>query len=178
MASISRRKLIATATLAPLALNVAARAQAAAPAARRAIAPKPDFIVAKVAAWMAEYDARETMIRAWQDWENALCEKIRPLGMNLTQAGRSGLPEARAMRALDGKIKIAGKRLDRAAGRIALMRPTSAHGALAKIELGLKIQGPYDWEDFAYALISDGCEELRAVATAQCASVGQSQAAD
>ena len=178
MTSISRRKLITGAAVAPLALDGAAQARPATSAAQRPRVARPDPIVAAVAAWMADYDAREVMIRTWQAWENALCEKIRPMGMNLTQAGRSGLPEARAMRALDGKIKIAGKKLDRAAGRIALMRPTSAHGALAKIELGLKIQGPYDWEDLAYALISDGCAELRAVATAPCACMRQTTTVD
>ena len=83
--------------------------------------------------------------------------------MNLSQAGRSGLPEARAMRALDRKIKSAGKKLDRRAARIVLKRVTSRReGALAKIEMGLRIQGPYDWEEYAFALIQDGCEQLRA----------------
>lgn len=178
MPKLSRRKFIAGAAAAPLALDSAAHAQPAVLAPPRAIASKPDPIVAKVAAWMADYDAREAMIRRWQDWESALCEKARPMGMNLTQAGRSGLPEARAMRALDGRIEVASKKLDRAAGRIALMRPTSAHGALAKIELGLKIQGPYDWEELAHALISDGCADLRAATTAHGACVGQSQTAE
>ncbi len=41
------------------------------------------------------------------------------------------------------------------------MRPTSAQGALAKIMVGLRIQGPYDWNDeIVEALVQDGCEQL------------------
>jgi hypothetical protein len=55
----------------------------------------------------------------------------------------------------------AGKKLDRQAARIVVKRANSPEGALAKIEMGLKIQGPYDWEEYAFALIQDGCEQLR-----------------
>jgi len=42
-----------------------------------------------------------------------------------------------------------------------LMRATSAQGALAKIMVGLRIQGPYDWNDeIVEALVRDGCEQL------------------
>lgn len=97
----------------------------------------------------------------WQDWENALCDKIRPLGMGLTQGVRSRLPEAKMMRAIDGQIKASTKRLDREAGRIVLMAPTTPAGALAKIEMGVKLQGPYDWnDDYVYALVRGGIEQL------------------
>lgn len=120
-----------------------------------------DPVVTAVRQWMDDQRSRDAMIREWQDWENALCARIRLLPMNLSQAGRSGLPEARAMRALDHKIKSTGKKLDRRAARLVLKRVTSLEGALAKIELGLSIQGPYDWEEYAFALIQDGCEQLR-----------------
>ena len=165
MAKLSRRIFIAGAAAAPLAgaarVGGASCAKPSTPAPARASVAKSDPIVAKVAEWIAVQDTREAMMLEWQDWENALCAKIKPTRMNLTQAARSGLPEARAMRALDRKIKTAGKKLDRAAGRIVLMQPISQQGALAKIELGLRIQGPYDWEDYAYALLQDGFEQLR-----------------
>ncbi|HRK67570.1 MAG TPA: hypothetical protein PKY73_08460 [Hyphomonas sp.] len=121
----------------------------------------PDPVVASVEAWMSDYSKREAMMLEWQDWEVALCERIRPLGIGLTRGHRSRLPEARSMRALDRKIKALGKKLDKRAARIILTRVTSTKAALAKIEMGMRIQGPYDWEDYAFALIQDGCEQLR-----------------
>lgn len=162
MAKLSRRKLIAGAAAAPLALNGAAHAALA--EASRDFSPraaKPDPIVAKAAAWMAEHDRRDAMMLEWRNWESALCDKIKGTPMGLTEAMRSGLPEARVMRALDRRIKAAGKRLDRTAGRIVLTRAQSAEGALAKVEMGMKLQGPYDWEEYAYALVLGGIEQLR-----------------
>jgi hypothetical protein len=163
MAKISRRKLIAGAAATPLALTGVAHATPA-KSRREAHTPpvsKSDPIVAKVAAWIADRDAINAMMREWQDWEVALCARIKGARINLTQACRSGLPEARAMRALDRKIKPGLRRLERTAQRFVLMRPTSAQGALAKIRLGLRIQGPYDWnDDYVFALVQDGCEQL------------------
>lgn len=156
MRSVSRRALMTAVAALPLVAGGQRSAGVEAP--RQATDP----VVTAVRQWMADQHAREAMIREWQDWENALCQRIRPLPMNLSQASRSGLPEARAMRTLDRKIKTVGKKLDRRAARIVLKRVTSPEGALAKIEMGLRIQGPYDWEEYAFALIQDGCEQLRA----------------
>lgn len=83
------------------------------------------------------------------------------MNISVDRGMRSGMAEARAMRALDRKISAARKKLDRDAGRIVVMRSTSAQGALAKIRLGLRIQGPYDWnDDVVEALVQDGCEQL------------------
>lgn len=167
MSKISRRNLIAGAAAAPLAgaaVNGAAHAAPAKPGraeARTAPAPNADPIVAKVAAWMAAYDAREAMLEQWSDLDAALIAKRKAMKLSAAQARRERLPETRAMRALDRKIKAASKKLDRDAGRIVVMRPTSAAGALAKIRLGLRIQGPYDWnDDIVEALVQDGCEQL------------------
>lgn len=161
MSKLSRRNVIAGAAAAPLVGAV----KGVSPAPRARAAPKAeaktDPVVAKVAAWIAERDAIDAMMLEWQDLESALCEKIRTTTMSLTHAYRSGLAEARAMRALDRKIKPGLRRLERAAQRIVLMRTKSAQGALAKIRLGVRIQGPYDWnDDYVYALVQDGCEQL------------------
>ena len=37
----------------------------------------------------------------------------------------------------------------------------SAEGALAKIELGLAVQGPFDWRDHALELVEEGLKDLR-----------------
>jgi len=120
-----------------------------------------DPVVSQVAGWIAERKAIEAMMEGWADQEFALCKKVKPMGLSLTQAYRCGLPEARAMKRLDRKIKLGLTRLERQARAIVLMRTTSAAGAFAKITLGVKIQGPYDWnDDYVYALVQDGCEQL------------------
>lgn len=161
MSKLSRRNVIAGAAAAPLVLSGAAQAAPAKPPAPRANAAKPDPIIAKVAVWMAAYDAREALIREWQDYETALFAKVKAMNISVDRGIRSGMTEARAMRVLDRKIKASRKKLDREAGRIVVLRPISAEGALAKIRLGVRIQGPYDWnDDYVYALVQDGCEQL------------------
>lgn len=154
MAKLSRRKLIAGAAAAPLAGTVNETTR---PAAKRA---KADPVVKHVAAWMAERDHHDAMALEWSDLESKLARKTRGK-MELGRATRSSAPEARAMRFLDRRIKASWKRLERAAARIVMMRPTSAQGAFAKIRLAVRIQGPYDWhDDYVYALVQDGCEQL------------------
>jgi hypothetical protein len=146
MAKLSRRKLIAGAVAAPLVLDGAASTS--------------DPIVAAVAAWLIERAAHDAMAEEWGDFESKLIAKTRDK-VGPAQARRSRLPEARAMRALDKRIAACWKRLERDARKVVLMRPTSAQGALAKIRLAVRIQGPYDWhEDYVYALVQDGCEQL------------------
>lgn len=162
MPKLSRRNIIAGVAVAP-ALN--GKEHAAKPGSaelpRTAPTPKPDPIVAKVAACIAARDAIDAMMEEWAELEVALCARIKSSGLTLTQACRSRLPEARAMRALDRKIRPGLQRLDRAAQRIALMHATSAQGALAKVRLGVRIQGPHDWnDDYVHALVQDGCEQL------------------
>jgi hypothetical protein len=168
MASLSRRKLIAAAAVAPLAGAVSGAhappfSAIAAPKVDATRRSKPDPLLARTAAWIAERDAIDAMMHEWQDQETALCERIKP--MTFTQAYRCHLPEARAMRALDRKIKTGLRRLDRTARAIVLLRPVSAEGALAKIRMSLRIQGPYDWEDYAFALAQDGYEQLALMLT-------------
>lgn len=163
MPKICRRKLIVGVAAAPLALSGARAKPGSAEGSRASpIAPtsKPDPVLARAAAWIAERDAIDAMMREWQELEVALCEKIGPTAIPLTRAHRCGLSEARAMRALDRRIKTGLRRLERMARAIVLLRPMSAEGALAKIRVGLRIQGPYDWEDYAFALVQDGCDQL------------------
>jgi hypothetical protein len=152
MAKLSRRRLIAAAAAAPLG------------GAAGAPARKIDPVLGKVRAWIAAKDAQDRLVRDWQDLERRLCDRIRPLSMTLTRACRSGLPEARAMRALMRRIKAADRKLDRDAAQIVLMRATTQAGALAKIEMGLRLQEPLDCDEYAWALIQAGFEQLRALA--------------
>ncbi len=176
LSSISRRKVIAGAAVAPLTLSSIAQAvpgRRELPRCALPIAPGlgSDPVLARTEAWIAERDAIDAMMGEWQDLEAALCETVKTSAITLTQAYRCGLPEARAMRALDRKIKTGLRCLERKARTIVLIRPMSAEGALAKIRMGLRIQGPYDWEDYAFALAQDGCEQL-AIILKQCGASG------
>jgi len=150
MAKLTRRKLIAGAAVAPLA-----------GAAGTPAAVKADPLVARVRAWIGEQNAADALTREWQ-WqllEHALFLKCKP--MTLPQATRSGMAEARAMRALEQRMKAASRKLDRAGGRLVQTRAVTAARALAKIEMGLKIQEPLDCEEYSWALIKGRFEDLR-----------------
>ena len=121
-------------------------------------------MIAEVATWMGAKNAVEALEQEWRDLERQLALKVRPLNIDLVESGRSSLPEVRAMRALTRKMRVADRELERVAERVALMRARSVAGALAKIELGLQIQGPYDWQDHALALVRGGIEQLRQLA--------------
>ena len=43
------------------------------------------------------------------------------------------------------------------------MRPLSPRGALAKIEMGLRLQDDYEWSECGNALVLAGIQQLREV---------------
>jgi hypothetical protein len=92
----------------------------------------PDELAAKAAGWIAANERLTAMQLRWQ-----------------------------AMRALDGEIEETRRQLNAAAGEIRLVQATTIAGAIAKIELGLRVQGPFDWQDHARELLEDGIAELR-----------------
>ncbi len=65
------------------------------------------------------------------------------------------------MRALDLQITAAYAHLEALAGKVRRMRATTISGAVAKVQLGLQVQGPYDWQEHALELTEDGLAELR-----------------
>ncbi len=158
MSRISRRTVISTALALPLVAP-------AATAASGSVLQPTDQLVEAAAAWIAEHERREANIRRWQTLENSLFNKARRLKMDCELACRSNMPEARAMRALDPEIDEAFHRLIAAAGRASRMKARTIAGAIAKIELGLAVQGPYDWQDHALELAQGGLAELRTLAS-------------
>jgi hypothetical protein len=142
---VSRRSLLLGAAAAPI------------PSFDRA----PDPVVDAVNKWLSARSSADALALRWQRLETQLFKRCKRLG--LTRALRSGLPEARELRALTRKINAAERKLERSAARIAQMRAMSGPGALAKIEMGLKIQAPQDCEEMAWALIKGGADELREV---------------
>jgi len=96
----------------------------------------------------------------WQDCESAVFDKARRMKISCERACQSNWPEAQAMRTLDLQIAAAYAHLEALAGKIRRMRATTISGAVAKIHLGLQVQGPYDWQEHALELVEGGLVEL------------------
>lgn len=109
---------------------------------------------------MAKKTRLEAMIRRRQHLESLLHAKTRR-DMAFDTAHESELPEASAMRILNKRIEATYPELKEEAGAISALPTLSAEGALAKIELGLAVQGPFDWRDHAIELIEEGIIDLR-----------------
>jgi hypothetical protein len=123
--------------------------------------PAGDELVVRASAWIAGDEQLNVMQLRWQGFESLLFDKARRMGMGCDEACESDLPEAQAMRALDEEIEESRRRLNAAAGEIRLTPATTIAGAIAKIELGLRVQGPFDWQDHALELLEEGLAELR-----------------
>ena len=148
-------------------------AAASLPAAGQSV--KADALVSHVRAWIAERDDQDARLRQWQELEQQLAVQTRPLNMTLTQASRSGLPQARAMRDLSRKIAKAERKLERGISRIAGMPATTEAGALAKVEMGLRIWASSDDDPPYRTLLRDGVDYFRArrPSDAQCAGLNR-----
>lgn len=109
---------------------------------------------------MAKKARLEAMIRRWQHLESVLHAKTRR-NMAFDEASDSELPEASAMRILNKRIEATYPELEKEAGAISVLPTLSAEGALAKIELGLAVQGPFDWRGHALELVEEGVVDLR-----------------
>lgn len=123
-----------------------------------------DVIVIHAAEWAAADENLTAMQLAWQDHESAVFDKARRMKISCARACESNWPEAQAMRALDQQIDAAYAHLEALAGKIQRMRATTISGAVAKIQLGLQVQGPYDWQEHALELVEGGLVELRELA--------------
>lgn len=119
-----------------------------------------DPVPEKATAWMAKKARLEAMIRRWQHLESVLHAKTRR-DMAFDKACEGETPEASAMRILNKRIEAAYPELEKEAGEISALPTLSAEGALAKIELGLAVQDPFDWRDHAIELIEEGLIDLR-----------------
>jgi len=150
----SRRALIGGAAAAPLFAE-------SAPAVSLPTSTEPDGLVAKATEWVATEDWRDAMHEQWQKLEGLVFDEARRLNIGAAAACGSDMPQARAMRALGAKVKEAGRRMDEMAEEISLTPATTIAGAIAKIELGLRVQGPYDWQEHAFELLENGISELR-----------------
>lgn len=99
----------------------------------------------------------------WQCLEMALFAKAATLKISCSAALKGSFIEAKRLRALDAEIGAGYRDLAAEAGKIQAMKSSSFAAALAKVELGLRVQGPYDWRDHARQLIDDGIGELKSM---------------
>lgn len=120
-----------------------------------------DPVIELVRDWIAARDRQDAVVRNWQDAEHRLFIKAKASKIALTQAVDGDLPDAQLMRSLMRQIKSADRQLERSAARIIAMRPTSPAGALAKIEMALRLQQHSINEDHAWALVNSATAHLR-----------------
>jgi hypothetical protein len=154
MTNVSRRAVMIGAFAGPAAAQASLAANLPTSAA-------PDELASKAAEWIATANRLTAMQLRWQHFETLLFAKARQMNMSCEHACQSNLPEAQAMRALDTEIEETRRKQVATAGEIRLIPATTISGAIAKIELGLKVQGPFDWQDHALELLEDGIVELR-----------------
>ena len=146
---------------------LAAAASAIADAGKRANTqsswPLPcahDPAVALARAGVVAVDERDARRRRWQHLEDELCRKAKPLGFRLQEAGRSELPEAREMRVIERQLETMSAQLDQLLEAVVETHAQSIEGALAKMELALRLQEPLDAEEPVWPLLESSFREL------------------
>ncbi len=157
MSRLSRRSMLAGTIILPASATV----RLPSPPIASVGAGTVDAVVSQAAAWATADENLTAMEQEWRDYESVVFDRARQMKIGCERACQGNWPEAQAMRALDVKITAAYAYLEALAGEIERMRVTTISGAVAKIQLGLQVQGPYDWREHALELIEDGLVELR-----------------
>lgn len=124
-------------------------------------APHGDAVVAKAAEWISERHRLDEITHQWQRLETQLFRRARGLGVEIEEARGQQFPEVRTMRMLDERRETAYIILGGLAKEASVMRAVGLDGALAKIDLGLRVQGRYNWHDNALQLVEGGVSDLR-----------------
>jgi len=157
---ISRRGVLA----ASLAVSVFSTASASA-AGLQGEGALPDPLIAKAEAWIAQRQHVDALTLKWGRLETQVRVKAGNIGVEMDAALARRFSEARAMRALDRRIEVAYRDLEGLAEEAKSMRAVSVEGALAKLDLSMRIQGPYSWQDHARELAEGAIAELRTLTT-------------
>lgn len=121
-----------------------------------------DPVLGLAGAWIAQREQLEAMIFEWQRVETALMKKAKALRVDMDDARGGRFPEATAMRVLDRRMDVFYGVLENLAREASRLKAVSAEGALAKVGLGLRVQGRYGWQPHAFGLVQGGVEELSA----------------
>lgn len=122
-----------------------------------------DHLVVRATGWTMRHQRIIEMELEWQRLEAALFTKAATREISCAAAMKGKFAEAKRMRALDAEIGVGYRELAFEAGEIQAMKSSSVAAALAKVELGLRVQGPYDWRDHARQLIDEGIGELKSM---------------
>lgn len=110
--------------------------------------------------WIRSRERADDILHEWQRLES---EVVRDHGcISPKEASRRGLPQGKAMRLLDIEYRTVSRALRREAVILSAREPGTIADAMAKIELGLRIQdGDVDAEGDAN--IRDGFKVLSAL---------------
>lgn len=112
------------------------------------------------AEWISLHNKRLAKIQAWQCLETQLFTKAKRKGILVEASLESDQPETLAMKTLDKRIEELSQQTDDLAEYILSKPIGSLAEAVAKIEVGLKIQGAEDWQPCALELIEDALDAL------------------
>lgn len=112
------------------------------------------------AEWISLHNNRLAKIQAWQRPETQLFTQAKQKGIPVEASLASDQPEAQAMKTLDKRIEELSQQTDDLAEYILSKPIGSLAEAVAKIEVGLKIQGAEDWQPYALELIEDALDAL------------------
>jgi hypothetical protein len=113
------------------------------------------------ASWVKERHKLEAMIYKWQNFEKQLLMRAKLLNVSVDDPRGRRLPEAVAMQVINRQIEATYGVLDELACAASASCSATKEGALAKIALGLRVQGPYGWQPFALELLEGGLADLR-----------------
>jgi len=111
--------------------------------------------------WVAAKAEQTALVRKWQRAETKFFAAFKAAELTYEDAYRRRWPEVRQMKALDREIKQLDRVLDGLAREIRRTPATTPAGALAKIEIALRIQDRIDFYTHAWELMSSGRDELK-----------------
>ncbi|RYG32389.1 MAG: hypothetical protein EON93_11305, partial [Burkholderiales bacterium] len=100
-----------------------------------------DPLIAKAEAWITTRQRLDALTLEWGRLETQVRVKAGKLGIEMYAARARRFPEAQAMRALDRRIDAAYRDLEGLAVEASLMRAVTVEGAVAKLDLSMRIQG-------------------------------------
>jgi len=126
-----------------------------------AAAVPDDPVFDHIRAWITTKDEQDKLGRRWSRAEVKFFDRFRAEGLTHEVAEKKRWPEVRQMKALMREIKRLDRVLDRHARAIVRTPATTPRGALAKIEIALRIQDRIDFDTHAWELMSAGRYELK-----------------
>lgn len=141
----------------PVSRRTLLTAAAAAPALCGA-GPRPQSVAQLAKAWNAERDLIGLLTRRWSDLETALQRRTGSLDFGAAAAG--GDAGALEMIAIDRRLPGLWEAAEAAAERISRLPCATLGDALAKLQMGIRINGLHDCQGSSYVLLQGGYDDL------------------